>query len=159
MKIEWKTVLFSVLASITASFGIYTDFFLSLKAYQIDASYFIKYEANREIVGFFSDQTFPFIFLFTVVTIPIGMFAFIYFYQKHKTSYYRKEYISCVILFVYCLAVTRISAGLTWFSNIRDLMSLFQTLAYVLLGILGCLAYIISKEAKRNEKLSKNISC
>jgi len=158
MKVEWQTVLFSAIASTTVLFGIYTDLFLSFEAYKINASHFITYESNREIVGFFANQNFPFIFLFTVITIPIGLFGFVYFYQQHKTAFYRKEYIGCIILFVYSLTVTRISAGLTWFGDTRDMMTAFQSLSYILLGIIMCLLYIISKEAKRNETLSKNVS-
>jgi len=96
-----------------------------------------------------------------VISIPIAMFLFSYTLQKHKLSKWKKEYFYCLILFVYCLTVTRISAGLTWVANTKDIMFLTQTTSYLLLGVLACFTYIMYKEVKDNEKEdnSKNNSC
>jgi len=161
MKFDRNTIL--LISGTTASvlLGIYIDFFLSYKAYQINPEKFITYETNREIVGFFANQNFPYIFFFTVISFPIVAFLFAYFLQRNKESKYKKEYIACFLLFVYCLTITRISAGLTWFSETRDIMFTFQAITCGLLGALGCLMYIIDKEAKEIEKKRsvKNSSC
>jgi len=161
MKIDKLTILLTTGTTISVLIAIYIDFFLSFKAYQINPEKFITYEANREIVGFFANQTFPYIFFFTTISFPIAAFLFAYYLQKYKKSKFKKEYVACFLLFVYCLIITRISAGLTWFSETRDIMFFFQGATYAFIGALGCLIYVIYKEEKEiEEKRSvKNSSC
>jgi len=157
MKVDKNTIALTILFSVCTFSGIYLDFFLSHTAYQINSTYFIKYEANREIVRYFVNGDFPLMFLFTLISVPIALFLLSYFLQKYKKSKYRKEYLICLVMLVYCVSMTRIYAGLTWYMSDRFLLELFQNSAIVLSGVIACFWYVMCMEKKNeNKNIIKN---
>jgi len=151
MKIERNTIISTICLSIGGLIGIYSDFFMSYNAYQTDSLFFVRHEANREIVNFFHNNEFPFFFLLSVIVFPIGMFIFCYILQNHKNYKHRKECIICLILFVYFLSLTRITAGMTWYvKHITNTVFSLQTISYIFLGALACFLYLMYKEAKED---------
>jgi len=152
MKLSKETFILIISLSIVGLVGVYSDFFLSLNAYKINPTYFVKYETNQEIVNFFSTGEFPIIFLYTVIAFPFIIFLFLYKIDKYKDFKYRKDYVISVCAFVYLTTFTRISAGLTWYYPTNTIMFWLQAFAFISLGFVVCFGYILHKEAKNESK-------
>jgi len=161
MKLERNTIIVAVCITISGLIGIYSDFFLSLEAYQINSTRFVMYESNQEIIKYFTNNDFPFIFYMSVITFPIAAIMLARALQKYKESKYVKGYLFCLIMFTYASSMSRLSAGLTWFANTRDVLNIYHNTAFISLGALGCFLYVMIVESKENEQKinTKNDNC
>jgi len=114
------------------SVGVYADMFLSLEAYNTNPEIFIENEANQEAIDWFTHGEFPFIFMLTVITLPISILFFLYEYEKHKNIKYAEVYFAVVISFIYFIFWTRLTAGLTWYLPTWYICRGFQSVALAL---------------------------
>jgi len=114
------------------SIGVYSDLFLSLEAYNTAPEIFIEYESNQETIDWFTDGDFPFIFMITLITLPVCIFFFLLTYEQHKNIKYAKLYFGAVIFFVYFIFWTRLLAGFTWYLPTWYICKGFQSITIVL---------------------------
>jgi len=118
------------------SVGVYSDLFLSLKAYNTNPEIFIEYESNQEAIDWFENDEFPFILMITIITFPFAILFFLYTYERHKNIKHSKLYFGVVIFFVYFLFWTRLLAGLTWYLPTYYICKSFQIITACLFVIL-----------------------
>jgi len=123
--------------SIMGSVGIYSDLFLSLEAYNTNPEIFIEYESNQEVIDWLAYGEFPFIFMLTVITLPLCIFFFLLTYEQHKNIKHAKLYFGVVIFFVYFLFWTRLFAGLTWYLPTWYICRGFQSITIALFAWAG----------------------
>ena len=149
-KQSWQLLL---LLTIVGLSGIYADFFLSFGAYVDDSARFIKYEALREVVYFFTDGTIPLILTISIISVPLVMYYFVKWYEEHDKFKFRNEYAYMLIIFIYFLFTTRLFAGLTWYNTVFvRLVPNIQTLSFICLGGIFVFIVLMYKEDKYEYK-------
>jgi len=153
---DW--LILSTTLTILGLAGIYSDFFLSFNAYNANPEHFVRYENCRDVAYFFHSGAFPFSFLFTVLSFPIGISLLVYIAYKFNNFRYQFEYLIVIVAFTFILCWMRIFAGLTWYLPTYELTNAIQTILFVILGVILTLIFIISKEEKNEDKSSDKSS-
>jgi len=147
-----------IILTIIAVTGVLTDFFLSLKAYQINPERFVIHEANREIVGYFHYGDLPYFFYFTLVFIVIFIYFCFTSIQKYKDFVFIEEFKWLIFLFVFIMSLTRVTAGMTWFYSTHIYVGMFQLFSFMILGALTCLAILMVRKKKEVKNENKGYS-
>jgi len=121
--------IIAICLTIIGSVGIYSDILLSAEAYNMNPDFFIKYESNQEAIDWFTNGEFPFVFMISVITLPICILFFLYTYERHKNIKYANLYFIALIFFIYFIFWTRLLAGLTWYLSTFYICKISQSIA------------------------------
>jgi len=157
MKLTKENLFQYILFTVVAVVGVLTDFFLSLKAYQVNSERFVLHEANREIVAYFHYGQFPFFFYFTLIFFVIFLYFCFTSIEKYKDFIFIKEYEAILFGLILVMSLTRVAAGMTWFYSTHIYVAMFQIFSFMMLGALGCLAILMVRKKKEEKNESKNI--
>lgn len=165
-----KLSIMQKVAIVTTLFvsGMLFDLLLSLNAYMMDSSFFIQYEANREIVSFFVSHTFPIMnFSMLFISAPFVFWAFsairLFNNKLDGSKEQRKErwlykYEASLFEIGVIVFMLRICGGLTWYFGLVPmiLLSIFTGLVFGNMLILVYCLVRLQVSLWRQEKVDKS---
>lgn len=129
--INIKSLKVAIYLSIIGIVGICLDFILSLFAYNSNNAYFYAFEQNREIANFFMFGDFPFMFIFTIISIPAAIMLWTWFWIILKDFEHREFFLFLVSGIYIFMFLTRLAAGLTWFTDSYEFYIMFKSGGFV----------------------------
>lgn len=147
-----------ILASTVLVSAIF-DLCLSYLAYQRDHVYFITHEANREIIPFFVDGTFPYFYFFGTLFLIVLIFILMRIFCEMSKQGFKDESKRLLICYSWIfgiLSLNHILGGLTWYDPYKILVifiNAFYVFVYMIVistGVVGI--YIVCLICKK-EKL------
>lgn len=132
------------------------DLCLSYMAYQKDNLFFIDHEANREIVNYFVDGSFPYIFLFfyVVVIVYVCLIVVPYFYQSDKFPELKKPFFNGTVAVLILGGLCHYLGGLSWFFFPLSYIVIFLQIGATLVSayiVISAIKYVINKYKKDKE--------
>jgi len=127
------------------------DMFLSVLAFSRAPLYFYLAEANRNFAEFLAFGAFPTtIFVSNGCIIFIGIYHYFCIKNTNTEYYYKKKGTQFFLLAMLAMAMTRISAGLTWFGNDLIVVDMYR---FLTLFILIYYIYIINSKFPKTRRM------